>query len=227
MLRHLGGVGVFILAALDSSVLPSSRHAHDSLGRPAPRAMVLLRHVQGRLGLRRFNRLPPVAFWSPPPMYRGSGIRQSHDILTSFWKPFSVARRNPSATISDFRFCNWCWPNTLSLCCVCVVFRHGTGVPLCPTGYLASAFGRRFVTSMWSAHTLALLAAIGGALMCIGLLVQPQDRSSCGVGTTAVEMRAIAIRDSPMPSHMVCAANRSPDSSATDGAVARTSRAPR
>jgi membrane protein YqaA with SNARE-associated domain len=36
--------------------------------------------------------------------------------------------------------------------------------------YLASVFGRRFVTSMWSAHTLALVAAIGGALMCIGLL---------------------------------------------------------
>ena len=36
--------------------------------------------------------------------------------------------------------------------------------------YLASVFGRRFVTSMWSAHTLALVAAIGAALMCIGLL---------------------------------------------------------
>ena len=36
--------------------------------------------------------------------------------------------------------------------------------------YLASVFGRRFVTSMWSAHTLALVAAIGGVLVCIGLL---------------------------------------------------------
>src|SRR5438552_4819827 len=34
--------------------------------------------------------------------------------------------------------------------------------------YLASVFGRRFVTSMWSAHTLALVAAIGGVLVCIG-----------------------------------------------------------
>jgi hypothetical protein len=35
--------------------------------------------------------------------------------------------------------------------------------------YLASVFGRRFVTSMWSAHTLVLVAAFGGALTCIGL----------------------------------------------------------
>jgi membrane protein DedA with SNARE-associated domain len=36
--------------------------------------------------------------------------------------------------------------------------------------YLASVFGRRFVTSMWSGHTLALSAAIGGVLVCVGLL---------------------------------------------------------
>jgi len=36
--------------------------------------------------------------------------------------------------------------------------------------YLASVFGRRFATSMWSAHTLVLVAAFGGAVMCIGLL---------------------------------------------------------
>lgn len=36
--------------------------------------------------------------------------------------------------------------------------------------YLASVFGRRFVTSMWSAHTLLLVAAIGAVLVCVGLL---------------------------------------------------------
>jgi membrane protein DedA with SNARE-associated domain len=36
--------------------------------------------------------------------------------------------------------------------------------------YFASVFGRRFVTSMWSAHTLVLLGAFGGVLVCIGLL---------------------------------------------------------
>ena len=37
--------------------------------------------------------------------------------------------------------------------------------------YLASVFGRRFVTSMWSAHTLVLVASIGAVLVCVGLLV--------------------------------------------------------
>jgi len=36
--------------------------------------------------------------------------------------------------------------------------------------YLASVFGRRFVTSVWSAHTLVLVAAFGAALVCVGLL---------------------------------------------------------
>jgi hypothetical protein len=36
--------------------------------------------------------------------------------------------------------------------------------------YLASVFGRRLVASMWSAHTLVVVAAFGGVLMCIGLL---------------------------------------------------------
>src|SRR4029077_16703823 len=36
--------------------------------------------------------------------------------------------------------------------------------------FLASVFGRRFVTSMWSAHTLVLVAAVGAVLLCVGLL---------------------------------------------------------
>jgi MFS family permease len=37
--------------------------------------------------------------------------------------------------------------------------------------YLARAFGRRFVTGMWSAHTLLLVAVVGAVLVCVGLLV--------------------------------------------------------
>jgi isocitrate lyase len=33
-----------------------------------------------------------------------------------------------------------------------------------------SCCGRQFVTSMWSAHTLLLVAAIGALLVCVGLL---------------------------------------------------------
>jgi membrane protein DedA with SNARE-associated domain len=44
--------------------------------------------------------------------------------------------------------------------------------------YLASVFGRRFVTSMWSAHTLLFLGAFGGVMACIGLLAWLAFRKS-------------------------------------------------
>ncbi len=52
--------------------------------------------------------------------------------------------------------------------------------------YLASVFGRRFVTSMWSAHTLALLGTFGGVLGGIGLLAwlvfrKPEPHTPFGV----------------------------------------------
>lgn len=44
--------------------------------------------------------------------------------------------------------------------------------------YLASAFGRRFVTNMWSAHTLLFLGVFSGVLACIGLLAWLAFRKS-------------------------------------------------
>src|SRR5438552_13059626 len=89
MLRHLGGVGVFILAALDSSVLPTLG-AVDALtivlAARHPELWPLLRHVQhGRLGLRGFSRLPPV------------GLGVLHRRIKG---PCSVARRTASPTHS-------------------------------------------------------------------------------------------------------------------------------
>ena len=138
MLRHLGGVGVFILAALDSSVLPTLG-AVDALT-----IMLAARHPElwpyyamcstagSVCGASVAYRLSCLGILHR--RIRGSGIRQSHDILTSLWTPSSVARRTPSATISDFRFCNWCRCNALSLPCICTVFRRRTDVPLCSTG---------------------------------------------------------------------------------------------
>ncbi len=39
-----------------------------------------------------------------------------------------------------------------------------------PSHSSATLAAAAFVTGMWSAHTLALVAAIGGVLVCIGLL---------------------------------------------------------
>ena len=133
MLRHLGGVGVLILAALDSSVLPTFG---------AVDALTII------LAARHPELWPYYAMCSAAGSVCGASvayrlsrlgilhrrIRQSGGILTSFRKPFSVAGGTPSPAISDFRFCSWCWRNTLSLHSICAVFRHGTGLPLCPTG---------------------------------------------------------------------------------------------
>ena len=61
-------------------------------------------------------------------------------------------------------------------------FGAGRVCPFALLAYLASLFGRRFVTTMWSAHTLALVAAIGGVLVCIGLLAWLVFRKSEPVG---------------------------------------------
>ena len=42
-----------------------------------------------------------------------------------------------------------------------------------------SCCGRQFVTSMWSAHTLLLVAAIGALLVCVGLLGRLVSSGNC------------------------------------------------
>lgn len=46
--------------------------------------------------------------------------------------------------------------------------------------YLASVFGRRAVTSAWSAHTLLLLLTIGGVMVCVGVLSWLAFRNKAG-----------------------------------------------
>ena len=133
--------------------------------------MALLRHVQhGRLGLRGFSRLPPLGSWSPPSTFKGAVF----DRVTAFLKRFgslalSLAALLPppfptsafvlSAGATRYRF-------------IAFVLSFGTGraCRFALLAYLASVFGRRSVARAWSAHTLVLLAAFGGVLVCIGLL---------------------------------------------------------
>ena len=174
MLRHLGGVGVFLLAALDSSVLPT-------LGTVDALTIVLAaRHAElwpyyamcstagsvcGASVAYRLSRLGILHR-----RIKGAVFDRVGGILTSFRKPFSVARRTPSAAISNFRFCSWCWRNALSLHSVCAVFRHGTGVPLCSTG-LPSICVRQTVRDkhVVGAHA-GTFSGFGVVLVCFGLL---------------------------------------------------------
>ena len=117
-LRHLGGLGVFILAALDSSVLPT-------LG--AVDALTIL------LAARHPELWPYYAMCSTAGSlsgaslaYRLSGLGVLHgrikgaafDRVTAFLKRFgslalSLAELPP--TIPDFRIRAFCWRNALSL----------------------------------------------------------------------------------------------------------------
>jgi membrane protein YqaA with SNARE-associated domain len=174
MLRHLGGAGVFILAALDSSVLPT-------LGAVDTLTIVL--------AARHPDLWPYYAMCSTAGSvcgasvaYRLSGLGVLHrrikgavfDRVTAFLKRFgslalSLAALLPppfptsafvlSAGATRYRF-------------MAFVLSFGTGraCRFALLAYLASVFGRRFVARAWSAHTLVLLAALGSVLVCIGLL---------------------------------------------------------
>jgi membrane protein YqaA with SNARE-associated domain len=174
MLRHLGGIGVFILAALDSSVLPTlgavdaltiflaARHPElwpyyamcstagsvcgASVGYRLSRLGVLHRRIKGAV----FDRVTAV-------LHRFGGL--SLLLAALLPPPFPTSAFVIGAGVTRYPF-------------IAFVLSFGVGraCRFALLAYLASVFSRRFVTSMWSAHTLVLVAAFGGALMCIGLL---------------------------------------------------------
>ena len=137
MLGHLGGIGVFILATLDSSCAAHIRAAGALtivLAAVASRTVALLRHVQHiRLGLGASiaYHLSHLGF-----LYRLLRERYLIEPLHSYI--VSEAARccllHLPSYLFRLPFCNWCWRNALSLYCVCTVFWHGTGMSLCSTG---------------------------------------------------------------------------------------------
>ena len=182
MLRHLGGIGVFILAALDSSVMPTlgavdaltvvlaSLHperwpyyamcstAGSVCGASAAyrlsRLGILHRRIKGTV----FDRVTAV-------LHRFGGL--SLLLAALLPPPFPTSAFVIGAGVTRYRF-------------VAFVLSFGAGraCRFALLAYLASVFGRRFVTSMWSAHTLLLLGTFGGVLGCIGLLAWLAFRKS-------------------------------------------------
>jgi len=138
MLRHWGGIGVFILAALDSSVLPTLG------GVDALTILLAARHPE----LWPYYAMCSTAgsLSGASLAYRLSGLGILHrrikgavfDRVAAFVKRFGSLALSLAAllppTIPDFRIRAFCWGNALSLHCVCAVLWHRTGVPLCFTG---------------------------------------------------------------------------------------------
>jgi membrane protein YqaA with SNARE-associated domain len=182
MLRHLGGIGVFFLAALDSSVLPTlgavdaltillaARHSElwpyyamcstagsvcgASVAYRLSRLGVLHRRIKGAV----FDRVTAV-------LHRFGGL--SLLLAALLPPPFPTSAFVIGAGVTRYRF-------------VAFVLSFGAGrvCRFALLAYLASVFGRRFVTSMWSAHMLLFLGAFGGVLACIGLLAWLAFRKS-------------------------------------------------
>ena len=174
LLRHWGGIGVLILAALDSGVLPT-------LG--AVDALTIL------LAARHPDLWPYYAMCSTAGSlsgaslaYRLSSLGVFHrrikgvvfDRVKAFLKRFgslalSLAALLPppfptsafvlSAGATRYRFTTFV-----------ASFGIGRACRFALLAYLASVFGRRLVTRAWSADSLLLLVPVGGVLVCVGVL---------------------------------------------------------
>ena len=174
LLRHWGGIGVLLLAALDSSVLPT-------LG--AVDALTIL------LAARHPDLWPYYAMCSTAGSlsgaslaYRLSSLGVLHrrikgvvfDRVKSFLKRFGSVALSLAALLPPP------FPTSVFVLCagatryrfVSFVASFGVGraCRFVLLAYLASVFGRRLVTKAWSAHSLLLLAAIGGILVCLSVL---------------------------------------------------------
>jgi len=174
MLRHLGGIGVFILAALDSSVLPT-------LGGVDALTVVL--------ASLRPERWPYYAMCSTTgslcgasAAYRLSRLGILHRRIrgAAFDKVTAFLHRFGSLSLTLAAFLPPPFPTSAFVIGAGVTrypfiafvlsFGLGRACRFALLACLASVLGRRFVTSMWSAHTLAIAAAFGGVLLGVGLL---------------------------------------------------------
>ncbi len=173
-LRQLGGIGLFILAALDSSVLPSLG-AVDGLT-----ILLAARHpdlwayyaVCSTLGSACGASIA-YRLWSLGGLHRRIKRGTLHRV-TAFVNRFgslslSLAALLPppfptsafviGAGATRYRF----RPFLLS-------FGFGRACRFALLAYLASEFGRRFATKIWLAHRLALVAAISAVVVCLVLV---------------------------------------------------------
>jgi membrane protein YqaA with SNARE-associated domain len=161
MLRHLGGIGVFILAALDSSVMPTLA-ALDAL-------TVVLASLHP-------ERWPYYAMCSTvgsvcgaSAAYRLSRLGILHrrikgaifDRVTAFLHRFGSLSLSLAALLPP-PFPTSAFVIGAGYPFIAFVLSFGVGrvCRFALLAYLASVFGRRFVTSMWSAHTLVLCSRL-------------------------------------------------------------------
>jgi membrane protein YqaA with SNARE-associated domain len=184
MLRHLGGIGVFILAALDSSVLPTFG---------AVDALTIV------LAARNPEVWPYYAMCSTAGSvcgasvaYRLSGLGILHrrikgrvfDKVSAFLKRFASLALSLAALLPPpfptSAFVLTAGATRYRFTAFALSFGTGRACRFALLAYFASVFGRRSVSNVWSAHTLLLVAAVGAMLVCVGLLAWLVFRKSEG-----------------------------------------------
>jgi len=174
ILRDLGGVGVFILAMLDSSVLPTLG-AVDALT-----IILAARHPELWVYYAMCSTAGSVCGASLAYRLSRLGILQRRikeavfDRVTTFLHRFGSLSLVLSALLPPpfptSAFVIGAGVTRYPLSAFVLSFGMGRVCRFALLAYLASVFGGRFVTSVWSARTLVLVAAFGAALVCVGLL---------------------------------------------------------
>ena len=174
MLRHMGGLGVFILATLDSSVLPTlgavdaitivlaARHPelwpyYATCSTAGSVCGASLAYHLSHLGFLKLRIKGAVYDRAAAFVHRFGSLSLSLAALLP--PPFPTSVFVIGAGVTRYRFDAF----VLS-------FGSGRACRFALLAYLASVFGRRLVTSIWSAHIFILLAAVVVVLGCVGLL---------------------------------------------------------
>jgi len=173
ILRHLGGLGVLILAALDSSVLPSLA-AVDALT-----IVLSARHPELWPYYAMCSTVGSVS--GAAIAYRLSGLllhrrstRAVFDKVTVFLKRFGSLSLSLAALLPPpfptSAFVAAAGATHYGLSEFLVAFGTGRVCRFMLLAYFASVFGRRLVTKAWSAHLPIVVMGVAGVLVGLGLL---------------------------------------------------------
>lgn len=181
ILRHLGGLGVFLLAALDSSVLPtlgavdaltiilSARHPELWLyyAMCSSAGSVSGASVAYRLSGTLLHRRITGAVFDRVTLFLKHFGSLSLSLAAFLPPPFPTSAFVVAAGATRYRFSEFL-----------LAFGTGRVCRFILLGYLASVFGRRLVTKAWSGHVPLVAVGVGGVLVGFGVLAWLAFRKS-------------------------------------------------
>ncbi len=191
LLRHWGGVGIFILAALDSSVLPTLG-AVDALT-----ILFAARHPDLWAYYAMCSTTGSVSGASIA--YRLSSLGVLHRRIkgAAFDRVKAFLKRFGSVALSLAALLPPPFPTSVFVLCAGATrygfasfvssFSIGRACRFALLAYLASVLGRRWVAKAWSAHNLFVVSLTVGISLCFGILLWLVFRKTGSVATNEAE----------------------------------------